>query len=204
MLRGRTRPVGSTTCSSRSVARPRRPRCGRPCRRRRGARRLRQPPLVARLTVAAVAAATVIAGLVLWWPDDVDAVPSPVATTTRRSPAPVVTTVPLVEASPELLPPPDPSPESTTAAAPEPAPQPMPQPQPSPAPSSKPDARGTPTPVERAPMSVSPPTAGCIPQSAPARQRQWAASRRPAGATGVVTGGQENMNPLMNRVILRR
>jgi hypothetical protein len=111
------------------------------------------------LTVAAIAAATVIAGLILWWPHSVDVVPSPAATTTRPSPAPVVTTAPFVEAPPEL----------TTAAPPEPvpAPQPVPQPQPAASPSSKPDARGTPVPIDRSPMSVSPEPRAAFPNQHP-------------------------------------
>jgi hypothetical protein len=127
------------------------------------------------LTVAAIAAATMIAGLILWWPHAVDAVPSPAATTTRPSPAPVVTTAPFVEAPPEVLPPPAPSPELTTAARPEPPPapqpvaQPAPQPQPaaSPSPSSKLDARAAPVPIERAPMSVSPEPRPAFPNQHP-------------------------------------
>jgi hypothetical protein len=130
------------------------------------------------LIVAAMAVATMIAELIVWWPHSVDAVPSPAATTTRPSLAPVVTTAPFVEAPPEFLPPSAPLPELTTVAQPpEPAPapqalpQPVSQPQPaaslSPSPSTKPEARGTPVPIERAPMSVSPEPRPAFPNQHP-------------------------------------
>ena len=122
------------------------------------------------LTVATVAAVAIVAGLILWWPDPVDAVRSPAATTTEPSPAPVVTSATLVEAPPESPPPPDPSPELTTPPVPGPAPAPqppLPTPQPVPSPSNKSDGGQPPASIERSPMSVSPEPRPAFPEQHP-------------------------------------
>jgi len=99
----------------------------------------------------------VIAVVIQSWPGAGDAAPGPSGSTTHLVPTPIVTSVPVVEALPELGSPPEVTANVRLEPAPvSVAPPPPPQPSAPPPPSSRPETRQATPPTLRAPISVSP------------------------------------------------
>ena len=91
------------------------------------------------------------------WPGAGDVAPGPSGSTTHLVPTPIVTSVPVVEALPELGSPPEVTANVRLEPAPvSVAPPPPPQPSAPPPPSSRPETRQATPPTLRAPISVSP------------------------------------------------
>ena len=114
------------------------------------ARRWWPVPVIA--VMAGLAGAVVV---IQSWPGPGDDVPGPSAPVTHLAPAPIVSTVPVVEAPAEFVAPP----EVTARVVREPALVPPPSsaaPPAPPPPSIEPEARQAPTPTVRSPNSVSP------------------------------------------------